>query len=100
MNEILREGIEGRKFKATLFVYVGSLLALAPVAALIGFVWNYQKLFIITPVLVVILVGIEYALCSPVPELVVSNRFSKRPEGNSRKTSPHSNWPLRRQPKR
>lgn len=62
MTQILREGIEGQKFKATLFVYVGSLLALAPAAALIGSVWSYQRLLFFTPVLVVILVGIEFAL--------------------------------------
>lgn len=86
MTETLREGIEGRKFKPTLFVYVGSLLALAPAAALIGFAWNYQKLLFITPVLVVILVGIEYALCGPAPELVVSKNYSKLPAGTEGST--------------
>lgn len=80
MTEMLRAGIEGRRFKAALFVYVASLLALAPAAALIGFVWNYQKLLFFTPVLVVILVGIEFALCGPVPELVVSKSLSRVPE--------------------
>jgi cell division protein FtsZ len=57
----LRDGIEGRNLKAILRLYLGGLLVLAPAAAFIG----AQATFQVTPLLVLILVGVEYGLCYP-----------------------------------
>ena len=61
----LRDGIEGRDLKATLRLYLGGLLVLAPAAAFIGYLFGTQAAFQATPLLVLILVGAEYGLCYP-----------------------------------
>jgi cell division protein FtsZ len=59
----LRDGLEGRNLKATLRLYLGGLLVLAPAAAFIGYLLGTQAAFQVTPLLVLILVGVEYGLC-------------------------------------
>ncbi len=65
MFKWLRDGIEGRDLKATLRLYLGGLLVLAPAAAFIGYLFGTQAAFQATPLLVLILVGAEYGLCYP-----------------------------------
>lgn len=63
--EWLRDGIEGRSLKATLRLYLFGLMVLAPAAVCIGYLFGAQASFQVTPVLVLILVGVEYGLCYP-----------------------------------
>lgn len=58
----LRDGLEGRTFKDTLRLYLFGLAVLAPVAVVIGMVFGSQALFHATPVLVAILVLVQYGL--------------------------------------
>jgi hypothetical protein len=73
MRELIREGIEGRSVKATFLLYVGSLVVLSPVAALIWLLFGYDTLFRLTPFLVAGLVAITYAYCY-LPRLLSSDR--------------------------
>jgi cell division protein FtsZ len=61
--EWLRDGLEGRSLKTTLRLYLFGLMVLALPAALIGYLFDAQTSFQTTPLLVLILVGVEYALC-------------------------------------
>jgi cell division protein FtsZ len=65
VSKWLRDGIEGRGLKATLRLYLIGLMALAPAAALIGYLFGAQAAFQATPLLVLLLVGVEYGLCYP-----------------------------------
>jgi cell division protein FtsZ len=65
VSKWLRDGIEGRGLKATLYLYLLGLMTLAPAAALIGYLFGAQVAFQATPLLVLILVGVEYGLCYP-----------------------------------
>ena len=65
VSKWLRDGLEGRGLKATLRLYLVGLMALAPAAALIGHLFGAQAVFPATPLLVLILVGVEYGLCYP-----------------------------------
>jgi hypothetical protein len=58
----LQDGIEGRDLKATLRLYLGGLLVLAPAAAFRGYLFGTQTAFQATPLLMLILVGAEYGL--------------------------------------
>ncbi len=59
----LRDGLEGRSLKTTLRLYLFGLMVLALPAALIGYLFDARTSFQTTPLLVLILVGVEYALC-------------------------------------
>ncbi len=63
MRDLIKAGIEGRTFKATLWLYVGSIIVLAPVAIPVWLVFGYEKLLFATPFMVLVLVGITYAYC-------------------------------------
>ena len=63
MTEWLRDGLEGRGLKATLHLYLFGAAVLAPIAALIGFLFTAETAFRVTPLLVLILGGIEYGVC-------------------------------------
>jgi hypothetical protein len=62
MTEWLREGIEGRSLKATLRLYLLGLMVLAPAAALLALAFGGQASFVATPLLVFIVVAVEYAI--------------------------------------
>lgn len=63
MTEWLRDGLEGRSLKATLRLYLLGLMVLAPAAVVLALAFEGQTSFIATPLLVVILVAVEYAIC-------------------------------------
>jgi len=63
MIEWLRDGLEGRSLKATLYFYIFGIMALAPIATLIGFLFDANTVFKVTPLLAAILVSIEYGVC-------------------------------------
>ncbi|MCI0489807.1 MAG: HEAT repeat domain-containing protein [Blastocatellia bacterium] len=58
----LRDGLEGRSLKATLRLYLVGLLMLAPVAVLTGFLFGIDTLFFIMPLLVALLVALQYGV--------------------------------------
>jgi hypothetical protein len=62
-TERLRQGLEGRSLRATLRLYLYGLAALAPIAVLLGYFINSQTLFLGTPLLVALLVIIQYWAC-------------------------------------
>lgn len=62
MTEWVREGIDGRSLKATLRLYLVGLMLLGPVAAVLAVVLGIQTSFVTTPLLVLILVAVEYAV--------------------------------------
>ena len=55
--------LEGRSLKATLYFYLFGVMVLAPIAALIGFLFGADTAFKVTPLLAALLVGIEYGVC-------------------------------------
>jgi len=63
MIKLLRDGLEGRNLKAILYIYICGLVVLAPAAAVMGLLFGAKTLFKVTPLLAVILVGIEYGVC-------------------------------------
>ena len=65
VSQWFRDGLEGRGLRATLRLYLVGLMALAPAAMLIGYLFGAQAVFQATPLLVLILVGVEYGLCYP-----------------------------------
>jgi diguanylate cyclase (GGDEF)-like protein/putative nucleotidyltransferase with HDIG domain len=58
----LHEGLEGRKFKSTLLLYVYGVLALSPVGLLIVYLLGFRTLFVATPLLVAALVFFEHGI--------------------------------------
>lgn len=62
MTEWIREGLEGRGFRATLRLYIFGLIVLAPFAALVGFLSDTSTVFRVTPLLAGILVGVQYVV--------------------------------------
>ena len=62
MTEWLREGIEGRSLTATLRLYLIGLMVLGPVAALLALVFGGHTSIVATPLLVFILVAVEYVI--------------------------------------
>jgi cell division protein FtsZ len=72
----LRDGLEGRSLKTTLRLYLFGLMVLALPAALIGYLFDARTSFQTTPLLVLILVGVEYALCyhNRILRVVVAHR--------------------------
>ena len=79
VSKWLRDGLEGRGLKATLRLYLVGLMALAPAVALIGYLFGTQAVFQATPLLVLILVGVEYGLCYPEKFLLVSRGHRPNP---------------------
>ena len=69
MTEWLRDGLEGRSLKAILCLYIFGVIVLTPVIALVGLLFDAQTAFQVTPLLVVILGGIEYSSCYLYPLL-------------------------------
>jgi hypothetical protein len=63
MTEWLREGIEGRNLKATLRLYLFGLMALAPAAVALALIFGAQTSVVATPLLVLLMVAVEYAIC-------------------------------------
>ena len=76
MIEWLRDGLEGRSLKTILRLYLFGLIVLALPAALIGYLFDARTSFQTTPLLVLILVGVEYALCyhNRILRVVVAHR--------------------------
>lgn len=62
MTEWLRDGIEGRSLKATLRLYLLGLMVLAPAAVVLAVAFGGQTSFVATPLLVFIVVAVEYAI--------------------------------------
>ena len=62
MTTWLRDGLEGRSLKATLRIYLIGLMILAPVAVLTGFLSDIDTLFLLTPLLVALLVALQYGV--------------------------------------
>ena len=56
----VREGLEGRSLKATLYLYLFGLAAITPVAGTIAIYADASTTFLVTPGLVALLVGAEY----------------------------------------
>jgi hypothetical protein len=62
MTEWVREGLEGRGIRTTLRLYIFGLIAIAPFAALVWLLAGASTAFHVTPLLVGILVGLQYAV--------------------------------------
>lgn len=77
MTEFLRNGLEGRSLKATLWMYLCGILLLAPVGILVAFFYGASTSFRAAPVLVLILVLIEYAIAYSPSSLPTLFRRSK-----------------------
>ncbi|MBM3234935.1 hypothetical protein FJZ31_01420 [Candidatus Poribacteria bacterium] len=69
MTKWLRDGLEGRNLKAVLCLYIFGLVALTLVVVPIGLLFGAQTAFQVTPLLVVLLGGIEYSICYLYPLL-------------------------------
>lgn len=63
MTEWLRDGLEGRSLKATLRLYLLGLMLLAPAALVLALAFGGQVSLVATPLLVLILVAVEFAIC-------------------------------------
>src|ERR1044072_68285 len=73
MKEWIVDGIQGKNLKSTIRLYLFNLGILTPIASLIAITFSLYDLFVLTPILIVLVVCVEYVVVS---SLTIKVKFS------------------------